>query len=414
MGSTPAPTLRVPATLQLPEEEAIQFGVQQEPAAARSESNSSQASRRASPGAFGKALGWMGLGSARGAQSSAQNLPDAAAPRVSVQPLKLAAADAKYVTLQKLNERIDSKVGAGAKGPGGCWRPSRCTDWQRGEAQTRLGGRGRSHAVSFAWGTAWAVPARRPPLSRPHLSHADASLPSTAPPLASRPVQELGPTEKTRIIYSDVARGAEEPQHDFPSNRVITSKYNIVTFLPIFLFEMFSRVAYLYFLLQARRLRRPGWSGARHPGLVVQRGPAAGRWRHLGAPSLFAPCLSAVCARPPGAAPQPPVCRRTPRVSHPRLPSPPLTPSPQAGLSWWSVVSPFSGYGSTAALVFVLAVAAVKAIWEDVKRHHEDKSMNTATTHRVKSDGAAGWQGSRVVRQSAGAAAGAARHRVPA
>ena len=37
---------------------------------------------------------------------------------------------------------------------------------------------------------------------------------------------------------------------DFVSNRVVTSKYNIITFLPIFLFEMFSRVAYLYFLLQ--------------------------------------------------------------------------------------------------------------------------------------------------------------------
>lgn len=69
----------------------------------------------------------------------------------------------------------------------------------------------------------------------------------------------------------------------------------------------------------------------------------------------------------------------------------------QAGLSWWSVISPFSGYGSTAALVFVLAVAAVKAIWEDVKRHHEDNRMNTSITHRVEPDGehqlwqAAGW-----------------------
>ncbi len=34
-------------------------------------------------------------------------------------------------------------------------------------------------------------------------------------------------------------------------NRVTTSKYNVATFLPIFLFEMFTRVAYLYFLIQA-------------------------------------------------------------------------------------------------------------------------------------------------------------------
>jgi phospholipid-translocating P-type ATPase (flippase) len=108
-------------------------------------------------------------------------------------------------------------------------------------------------------------------------------------------------------VYIDQAQQRESGRA-FESNRVVTSKYNIITFLPIFLFEMFSRVAYLYFLLQA-------------------------------------------------------------------------------GLSWWSVISPFSGYGSTAALVFVLAVAAVKAIWEDVKRHHEDKRMNTSITHRVNPDG---------------------------
>ena len=38
----------------------------------------------------------------------------------------------------------------------------------------------------------------------------------------------------------------------FPGNAITTSKYNIVTFVPIFLFVMFSRVAYLYFLLQVR------------------------------------------------------------------------------------------------------------------------------------------------------------------
>ena len=38
----------------------------------------------------------------------------------------------------------------------------------------------------------------------------------------------------------------------FPGNSVRTSKYNILTFLPIFLFTMFSRVAYLYFAAQAR------------------------------------------------------------------------------------------------------------------------------------------------------------------
>ena len=59
----------------------------------------------------------------------------------------------------------------------------------------------------------------------------------------------------------------------------------------------------------------------------------------------------------------------------------------QAGLSWWSIVSPFSGYGATAALLFVLIVAAIKAIWEDKKRHQEDKRMNTSIAHRVNADG---------------------------
>ena len=42
-----------------------------------------------------------------------------------------------------------------------------------------------------------------------------------------------------------------------PVNSVKTAKYNVVTFLPIFLWEMFSRVAYLYFLLQVRDPLKP-------------------------------------------------------------------------------------------------------------------------------------------------------------
>lgn len=35
-----------------------------------------------------------------------------------------------------------------------------------------------------------------------------------------------------------------------PGNSIKTAKYNVITFLPIFVVEMFSRVAYLYFLAQ--------------------------------------------------------------------------------------------------------------------------------------------------------------------
>lgn len=59
----------------------------------------------------------------------------------------------------------------------------------------------------------------------------------------------------------------------------------------------------------------------------------------------------------------------------------------QACLSWWNVVSPFGGWGSTLALLFVLVVAGIKAIWEDLKRHQEDRSTNGSVAHRVMPDG---------------------------
>ncbi len=61
----------------------------------------------------------------------------------------------------------------------------------------------------------------------------------------------------------------------------------------------------------------------------------------------------------------------------------------QAALAWWSTVSPFSPYGPTIALVFVLLVAALKAIIEDKKRHQEDRITNNSTAHVVQPDGEA-------------------------
>jgi len=40
----------------------------------------------------------------------------------------------------------------------------------------------------------------------------------------------------------------------FATNSVTTAKYNVATFLPRFLFEVFSQVAYFYFLVQVRTL----------------------------------------------------------------------------------------------------------------------------------------------------------------
>ena len=127
-------------------------------------------------------------------------------------------------------------------------------------------------------------------------------------------------------------------------NGIKTAKYNVVTFLPIFLFEMFSRAAYLYFLLQV-------------------------------APPSFFIMLS-----------KPPFLGCSGR-SHSALPWKVSVYLLQACLAWWSTVSPFGGTGSTAALAFVLVVAGIKAVWEDVKRHQEDLKTNKSTAHLVNSDG---------------------------
>ena len=59
----------------------------------------------------------------------------------------------------------------------------------------------------------------------------------------------------------------------------------------------------------------------------------------------------------------------------------------QACLSFWRTVSPFGPTGSVAALAFVLVVAGIKAIWEDVKRHQEDVRTNKSVAHLVNGDG---------------------------
>eukprot|EP00884_Botryococcus_braunii_P012316 jgi/Botrbrau1/21085/Bobra.0144s0083.1 len=105
-----------------------------------------------------------------------------------------------------------------------------------------------------------------------------------------------------------VRLGAGAFNRKFCNNAIHTAKYNVITFLPLFLFTMFSRVAYLYFLA---------------PGVVA----------------------------------------------------------------WWRAVSPFSPYGPTIALVFVLGVAAIKAIVEDRKRHVEDRKINNSIAHVIQPDG---------------------------
>ena len=61
----------------------------------------------------------------------------------------------------------------------------------------------------------------------------------------------------------------------------------------------------------------------------------------------------------------------------------------QAALAYWSVVSPFSPYGPTIALVVILLVAAIKALIEDAARHREDVKINHGKTRILHRDGKA-------------------------
>lgn len=55
---------------------------------------------------------------------------------------------------------------------------------------------------------------------------------------------------------------------------------------------------------------------------------------------------------------------------------------------WWDAVSPFKPYGPLIALIFVVGVAAIKAIFEDRKRHQEDDLLNNSIAHVLQPDGA--------------------------
>ena len=55
----------------------------------------------------------------------------------------------------------------------------------------------------------------------------------------------------SRTVQLEGGRAAE----GFATNDIKTAKYNPATFLPKFLWEMFSRAAYLYFLFQVPAAR---------------------------------------------------------------------------------------------------------------------------------------------------------------
>ena len=59
--------------------------------------------------------------------------------------------------------------------------------------------------------------------------------------------QDAVPSESRTVLLE-----GGRPTPGFGHNGIKTAKYNPVTFAPIFLFEMFSRAAYLYFLIQVQ------------------------------------------------------------------------------------------------------------------------------------------------------------------
>ncbi len=191
-----------------------------------------------------------------------------------------------------------------------------------------------------------------------------------------------------------VLLGPGAPAAHFAGNAITTSKYNILTFVPIFLFVMFSRVAYLYFLLQARPPARTA-CGCR-AGLGCAAGPARGGLagadvrgrRHADAPRCPAPgCQRGRRALPCGQAGRG-ASRQCRGRQCLRSCWDAAGCAMQASLAWWAVVSPFTPYGPTIALVFVLLVAAIKAAAEDRKRHAEDRRTNNSIAHVVQADGA--------------------------
>lgn len=65
-------------------------------------------------------------------------------------------------------------------------------------------------------------------------------------------LQELiGQPGFSRVVFCNEPQQHKAKPFKYTNNNVSTTKYNVVTFLPIALFEQFRRVANLYFLLAA-------------------------------------------------------------------------------------------------------------------------------------------------------------------
>jgi len=55
--------------------------------------------------------------------------------------------------------------------------------------------------------------------------------------------------QQSRLIHLDPNETIKNHEQKFKSNKIRTSKYTILTFLPLNLFEQFHRLANVYFLI---------------------------------------------------------------------------------------------------------------------------------------------------------------------
>jgi len=149
--------------------------------------------------------------------------------RRSVNPLERAAQD---VLLQTQLETSRSQAVWSPNGRTGRYSLDRPSDPVKPKSKTFAEPAGHSREPSFAF----SIPSS---LKR-------AAMARSVGPAGPEAEQKLEDTRKIEIGVPNYI-----PDDAYCSNAIITAKYNVVTFLPIFLFKMFSRVAYLYFLLQA-------------------------------------------------------------------------------------------------------------------------------------------------------------------
>jgi hypothetical protein len=145
----------------------------------------------------------------------------------------------------------------------------------------------------------------------------------------------------------------KRPQGSFPSNELVTARYNVVSFLPVNLYQQFKRIANLYFLgLVCLQVRWSVWGVG---------GWALGGWRG-GVGGWGAGGWGGSASTSPGPSfayilkTRPRLIARRPQAI------PGLSPVP-----WWGTLFP---------LAVVLTVNGVKEAFDDYWRHASDAQVN--------------------------------------